>query len=77
MKVVVRGKCLTEANIAEFIRSNMNIMIIGTAMKSAQGLDERDIDCLMKQMQVDRNSAVDALHKNGTLMDAIIELGNK
>lgn len=77
MRVIMRGKTLDQSNINQHITNNSNIMVIGRAVQSCQGLDERDIQCIMGQMPVDRNQAILALRKCGSPMDAIIELGNR
>ena len=76
MKVIVKGKRVDKSNIMEHIDNKTNVMVIGKPVEACEGLDERDIECLMRQVKVDRNHAIMALRKCSSLMDAIIYLGS-
>ncbi len=49
----------------------------GECAESEEGVDSMDIDVIMKQLSVDRNTAVKALKNTGDVVDAIFEISNK
>ncbi len=51
--------------------------IPGERAESEEGVDSMDIDVIMKQLSVDRNTAVKALKNTGDVVDAIFEISNK
>ena len=51
--------------------------VIGEQAASGAGLDTRDIDVLMQQLNVERNVAIQALRRKGDLMDAMLDVANK
>lgn len=73
MKVIIKGRIMTSDDIVEHLKAKVLIMVIGTAQLPAEGLDDRDITCLINQMSIDRNEAIRVLRKNdGSLLDSIL-----
>lgn len=75
MKVIIKGKMVTSDNITDYICDKTLVMVLGSAMESAEGLEVKDIECLMSQLGVSRNIAISALRKCGSLLDAMVEVG--
>jgi NACalpha-BTF3-like transcription factor len=76
-KLIHKGKMVDQTNVREFLKDKAIFQAFGEKAESESGLDSRDIDVLMKQLCVDRNSAIKALRKSGDLLDAMLELGSK
>ena len=72
LKVIHKGKKLSEETIAETVKDKAVYQVIGEQAESEDGLDKRDIVLMMKQLGVDRNSAVRALKQSGDLIDAML-----
>ena len=51
--------------------------ISGEQTENEDGVDVGDIEVIMKQLHVDRNTAVKALKNTGDVVDAIFEISNK
>ena len=51
--------------------------ISGEQAENEDGVDVADIEVIMKQLNVDRNTAVKALKNTGDVVDAIFEISNK
>ena len=51
--------------------------IPGEQAENEDGVDVGDIEVIMKQLHVDRNTAVKALKNTGDVVDAIFEISNK
>ena len=49
----------------------------GERAESEEGVNSTDIDIIMKQLRVDRNTAVKALKSTGDVVDAMLEISNK
>ncbi|XP_074649879.1 uncharacterized protein LOC141905051 [Tubulanus polymorphus] len=79
MKLIHKGRKLDATIIKTTIRNKVIYQAIGEKNEDESGLDTEDILTLMKQMSVDRNTAVKALRQsdNSDLVDAIIWLGNR
>ncbi|XP_046380450.1 uncharacterized protein LOC124151839 [Haliotis rufescens] len=77
MKVVHRGKIMTDVLIREYINPKSVFQVFGEKSADETGLDQRDIVIMMAQMNIDRNRAVQALQTRGNLIDAIFEASNK
>lgn len=75
-KVVIKGRIATSDTIADRICENILIMVIGVPCEDSEGIDERDISCLMSQMNITRNQAVKSLRKSNSLLDAMMDVGN-
>lgn len=75
MKVIIKGRVVTPEDITDCISQKTLIMVLGVKAESSEGLNEKDIDCLMAQMNVDRNMAIKSLKKSGSLLDAMLTLG--
>ena len=53
-------------------------MVTGERCEDERGVDQGDVEVVMRQLDVDRNSAVKALkHAGGDVVDAMLNLGNK
>lgn len=79
LKLIYKGKKYTENNWADLsLVSQMTFLSIGEQNEDETDVSGKDIECIMKQMKVDRNAAVRALklHSNDVI-DAILYLGNK
>lgn len=76
VKVIIKGKIQTQDTIATSLHANALIMLIGETCEASDGVDERDISCLMSQMGVSRNQAVKSLRKCDSLLDAMMDVGN-
>ena len=50
--------------------------ISGEQAENEDGVDVGDIEIIMKQLHVDRNTAVKALKNTGDVVDAIFEISN-
>jgi NACalpha-BTF3-like transcription factor len=55
----------------------MTFLGIGEQNEDETDINTKDIQCLMRQMKVDRNTAVKALKLHSNTIDAILSLGNK
>lgn len=76
MKVIIRGKLVTAGEVSHLLTPKTLMLVLGTPMKSAEGLHTEDIDCLMRQMGTTRNQAIDALRRCASLIDAMVDVGN-
>ncbi|XP_046577719.1 uncharacterized protein LOC124285524 [Haliotis rubra] len=77
MKVVHKGRLMTGELIRECVKPKAVFQVFGEKSADETGLDRRDISIMMAQMNIDRNSAVQALQKKNDLIDAIFEVSNK
>lgn len=76
MKVIIKGKVMTADTIADYIYPKTVIMVIGEEVLSSEGIEERDIVCLMNQMDISRRQAIQSLKNSTSLIDTILEIGN-
>ena len=76
LKLVHKGKMATCDNIKGMLYNKALFLAFGEISESEEGLKKDDIDLIVKQLGVDRNLAVKALRQTGTVVDAIIEIGN-
>ena len=72
LKIIHKGKVLNEETIGETVKDKAVYQVIGEQAESEDGLDQRDIEVMMKQLGIDRNGAVKALKKSGDLIDAML-----
>ncbi|XP_013391371.1 nascent polypeptide-associated complex subunit alpha-like [Lingula anatina] len=77
LKLICQGKLMGQGNIKEFITEKAVFQALGEKAESEEGLEKQDIEVVMKQMNIDRNTAIKALRKTDNVIDAIIELGNR
>ncbi|XP_031554547.1 SET and MYND domain-containing protein DDB_G0273589-like [Actinia tenebrosa] len=77
LKLIHKGKMIVPENANAFLTHGAMFLAFGEASECEDGLDKTDIDILIKQLNVDRNMAVKALRRTGTLLDAIFDIGNK
>ena len=78
LKLIHKGKRYTNENWKELILvSNMVFLSIGEQHEDETNVNIKDIECLMAQMKVDRNTAIKALKLYPDVVDAILYLGNK
>ena len=77
LKLIHKGKMVTQENIEHFLSENALFQAFGEVAESEDGLEKSDINVVMKQVDVERNTAIRALRRAGSLIDAIIDLGNK
>ncbi|CAF0853749.1 unnamed protein product [Didymodactylos carnosus] len=77
MKLICKGKCYTKENCHEFnVTPNMTCMLIGEIDEDETDVNKTDIDCLVRQLKTDRNTAIRALKKYPDIVDAILYIGN-
>ena len=55
----------------------MIFLSIGEQVEDETGVNTKDIECIIHQMKVDRNTAVKTLKLYPDPIDAILYLGNK
>lgn len=78
LKLIHKGKMVLPENVNTFLTNNGALFLaFGEVSECEDGLDKNDIDLLIKQLNVERNVAVKALRRTGTLLDAIFDIGNK
>lgn len=78
LKLIYKGKRYTKENWSDLnLISNMIFLSIGEQNEDETDIDSKDIDCIMKQMNIDRNTAIKALKLHPNIIDAILYLGNK
>lgn len=78
LKLIFKGKRYTKENWPELsLVSNMTFLSIGEQAEDETDVDAKAIECIVKQMNVDRNTAVKALKLHPDTIDAILYLGNK
>lgn len=73
LKIIHKGKVLSQDTIRDTIQDKALYQVIGEQSASEDGVDQRDISVMMKQMCIDRNTAVKALKSKGSLIDALLE----
>ena len=72
LKIIHKGKVLGEETIVETVKDKAVYQVIGEQAESEDGVDQRDIEIMMRQLGVDRNGAVKALKTSGDLIDAML-----
>jgi hypothetical protein len=78
LKLIYKGKRYTKENWHDLtLVSNMIFLSIGEQNEDDANIDLNDIECIMKQLKVDRNTAIRALKVHSNVIDAILYLGNK
>lgn len=78
LKLIYKGKRYTKDNWHDLVLvPNMIFLSIGEQNEDEADVDKADIECIMKQLHVDRNTAVKALKLHPNVIDAILYLGNK
>jgi hypothetical protein len=78
LKLIYKGKRYTKENWQDLILiSNMTFLSIGEQNEDETDVNSKDIERLIEQMKVDRNTAVKALKLHPDIIDAILYLGNK
>jgi len=78
LKLIYKGKRYTKENWQDLILvSNMTFLSIGEQNEDETDVNPKDIERLIEQMKVDRNTAVKALKLHPDIIDAILYLGNK
>jgi NACalpha-BTF3-like transcription factor len=78
LKLIYKGKRYTKDNWQDLtLTSNMNFLSIGEQNEDETNVDSKDVECIMLQLKVDRNTAVRALKLHPNIIDAILYLGNK
>ncbi|KXJ28382.1 Zinc finger MYND domain-containing protein 10 [Exaiptasia diaphana] len=76
LKLVCKGKIITMENISSSVHHKAVFLALGEVSECEDGLDKGDIETLMRQLNIERNIAVRALKKTGSLLDAIFDVGN-
>eukprot|EP00802_Teleaulax_amphioxeia_P019391 Tamp_19622.p1 GENE.Tamp_19622~~Tamp_19622.p1 ORF type:complete len:224 (+),score=22.00 Tamp_19622:540-1211(+) len=72
MKLICKGQKLTAANL-HTVEENGLILCLGKAMQDATGCDERDIQCLIAQLGLDRDASILLLKRHDfDLVDAML-----
>ncbi|XP_022800337.1 N-lysine methyltransferase SMYD2-B-like [Stylophora pistillata] len=76
LKLIHRGKIATSDNVKDMLFNKALFLAFGEISESEDGLEQSDIDLIVKQLNVERNLAIKCLRKTGNVVDAIIEIGN-
>ena len=76
LKLIHKGKIATSENIKEMLFNRALFLAFGEISESEEGLEKTDIDLIVERLDVDRNLAIRTLRKTGSVLDAIIEIGN-
>lgn len=78
LKLIYKGKKYSETNWNELtLVPQMTFLSVGEQHEDETDINSKDIECIMHQMNVDRNTAVRALKLHSDVIDAILYLGNK
>ncbi|CAF2646916.1 unnamed protein product [Rotaria sp. Silwood2] len=78
LKLINKGKRYTKENWQDLsLISNMTFLSIGEQNEDETDINTKDIECIMQQMKVDRNTAIKTLKHCPNVIDAILYLGNK
>ena len=77
LKLIHKGKMVVESNIKDFLQDKALFLAFGEVAESEEGLEDGAVDTIVKQLGVDRNMAIKALRKTGSVIDAILDLGNR
>ena len=78
LKLIAKGKRYTRDNRHELVLvANMTLLSIGEQQEDETDVNLDDVDCIVRQVNVDRNAAVRALRLHPNVIDAILYLGNK
>jgi len=75
LTLIHKGRKLTD--IKDTVKEHALYMAIGEQACNEDGLNQQDIEKLMRQLSLERNSAVKALTESENLLDAILKEGNK
>jgi hypothetical protein len=78
LKLIYKGKRYTKENWHDLnLISNMIFLSIGEQNEDETDINTKDIECIMNQMKIDRNTAIKSLKLHPNIVDAILYLGNK
>ena len=77
LKLIHKGKMVREYNVKEFLYDKTLFLAFGEVAESEEGLEKGDVDVIVNQLAVERNVAIRALRKTGSVIDAILEIGNR
>ncbi|CAF3365526.1 unnamed protein product [Rotaria sp. Silwood2] len=74
LKLIYKGKRYTKENWQNLsLISNMTFLSIGKQNEDEADMNTKDIECIMQQMKVDRNTAIKTLKYYSTTYDQLIE----
>lgn len=77
IKIIHKGKIVNADNIKECIQKRAVFQVFGEKAEDASGVDDRDIELMMKQLNISRNEAILALKEHGDVIDAMLEISRK
>jgi NACalpha-BTF3-like transcription factor len=77
LKVIHKGKIVKADSIRECIEKKAVFQVLGEKAEDASGIDDRDIELMMRQLRISRNEAIVALKEHGDVVDAILAIGRK
>jgi NACalpha-BTF3-like transcription factor len=78
LKLIYKGKRYTIDNWHDLsLIPNMNFLSIGEQNEDDTDVNTKDVECVMHQMNIDRNTVIRALKLHPNVIDAILYLGNK
>ncbi|XP_048738253.1 uncharacterized protein LOC125652855 isoform X2 [Ostrea edulis] len=77
LKVIHKGKIVNADSMRECIQRKAVFQVFGEKAEDASGVDNRDIDLMMRQLNISRNDAIVALKKHGDVVDAMLDIGQK
>ena len=78
LKLIYKGKRYTKENWHDLsLLPNMTFLSIGEQNEDETDMNAKDIECIMTQIKVNRNTAIRALKLYPNVIDAILYIGNK
>lgn len=77
IKIIHKGKIVNADSIKECIQKRAVFQVFGEKAEDASGVDDRDIELMMRQLNISRNEAILALKEHGDVIDAMLEISRK
>lgn len=77
IKIIHKGKIVNADSIKECIQKRAVFQVFGEKAEDASGVDDRDIELMMRQLKISRNEAILALKEHGDVIDAMLEISRK
>ena len=77
LKLIHKGKKFDASNVTTCLVNKAVFQAIGERAEDEEGIDKRDIDVMIQQLNLERNQAIKALREDSNLLDAMIKIGSK
>lgn len=77
IKIIHKGKIVNADSIKECIQKRAVFQVFGEKAEDASGVDDRDIELMIRQLNISRNEAILALKEHGDVIDAMLEISRK